>query len=460
MKKIYINTILLVLLLAGLGSCSGLIDDVKPDTSIPMPNVTPNELPLMVKGMYNRLTGNMYYMTSFADDVASDNLTSVYEVANNINFKQYDDCNVGTNDGFIAYRMFAFPYKGIGLANVIINFVNDNNLTDPVSKAAKGEALLMRAYCYTLLAERFGGVVITLGTKGEEIIRPKNSEEEVWKRVMDDLKESIGLLPEFTSPNSGSIQAAKGLLARVYLNYGVLRNNNQMVSDAGKLAQQVIDNGGILALNSDFKQNFVSTGTGKEVIWRLLETVAAPTSDWCLYRFLAPETYTGKPFGSTWMEDNLYALYNESGDKRKETIDIQPYVAMGKSYPYCVKFKADVNPVYVFVRLAEMHLIVAEVSAREGVVDVTGYNAVRVSRNASARQNSDFASPQVFLKEIENERRREFVAEGLRWMDMRRFGSMEAHLESKMVDTRRVHFPIAYTILSSNPKLTQTEYYN
>lgn len=459
MKNIYLKAITLFVLTMSLSGCSGLIDDVSPDTSIPLPNIKPEELPLVVKGMYSRLTG-MYYMTSFADDVASDNLTSVYEVANNINFKQYDDCNVGTNDAFIAWRMYAFPYKGIGLANVIINLVNDKNLTDPVSKVAKGEALLMRAYCYTLLAERFGRVVITLGLKGEPTICTQNPEEEVWQRIISDLKDAILLLPDFTSPNSGSIQAAKGLLARVYLNYGVLNNKSELVSNAGTLAQEVIAANSRLSLNSDFKQNFISTGTGSEVIWRLVETVAAPTSDWCLYRFLSPETYTGKPFGSTWMEDNLYALYNETADKRKETIDIQPYAGMGQSYPYCVKFKADPNPVYIFVRLAEMHLIVAEVAAHKGVVDVTEYNAVRSSRNASVKANSDFINASSFLKEIENERRREFVAEGIRWMDMRRFGSIEAHLESKMVDKRRVHFPVAFSILSSNTKLVQTDYYN
>lgn len=458
MKKIY-HILWTALLGIGISGCSGLLDDVKPDTSIPLPNVTPSELPLMLKGMYNRLTGNMYYMTSFADDVASDNLTSVYEVANNINFKQWDDCNVSTNDGFIASRMFSFPYKGIGLANIIINYVDDKGLTDAEALAAKGEALLMRAYCYTLLVERFGKAVITKGVKGEEMERTQDPEEDVWQFIMADLVEAIKLSPDFTSPDAGSVQAAKALLARVYLNYGVLNNKPDLVGEAGKLAAQVIDNGGRLELNPDYKQNFISTGTGKEVIWRLVETVAAPTSGWCVYRFLSPETYEGKPFGSTWMEDNLYALYNDPQDKRRETIDIQPYEAMGKSYPYCVKFKADYNPVYTFIRLAEMHLIVAEVAARQGTVDVTGYNAVRSARNASLKKNSDFASPDQFLKEIENERRREFVAEGLRWMDMRRFGSLKAHLESKMVDPRRVHFPVAYNIISSNPLLEQTEYY-
>lgn len=110
-------------------------------------------------------------------------------------------------------------------------------------------------------------------------------------------------------------------------------------------------------------------------------------------------------------------------------------------------------------RLAEMHLIVAEVAARSGVIDVSGYNAVRSVRNASLKQNTDFANVDAFLKEIENERRREFAGEGLRWMDMRRFGSMKAHLESKGVDIRRVHFPVYSGERVNNPKLHQTPYY-
>lgn len=459
MKNRYKNIALTVLLSTGLCGCSDMLDNVKPDTSIPVPNVTNAELPLMAKGMYARLSQGLYYMSSFADDVASDNLTSVYEIANNINFKQFDDCNVGSNDGLISYRMFNFPYNGIGLANIIINFVTDENPADQTVRTAKGEAYLMRGYCYMLLAERFGKAVISYGTKGEEMLRTQNPEPEVWQRAIDDLKSAIKLLPEYTTPNSGSVQAAKAILARLYLNYGMFTNNAQMVSDAGTLAQEVIDNGGKLSLNPDFKQNFMSTGTGKEVIWHLVETTSDPTK-YGLYQMLSPRNYNGQPYGSTWMEESLYVLYNEPSDIRLKTVDVQFYSAMNSSYPYCVKYPADTHPIWSFVRLSEMHLIVSEVDARKGIVDVTGYNAVRLIRNASTKSNSNFANAGVFLKEIENERRREFVAEGLRWMDMRRFGSMTAHLESKGVDSRKVHFPISYTILSKNPKLVQTEYYN
>lgn len=457
MNKLYKIIVLIALFPVFMCGCSGLLDDVKPDTSIPVPNLTNSDLPLVAKGMYKRLSGGFYYMSCIAEDIASDNLTTIYEVANNINFRQFDNCNVGINDGLICARMNSFPYNGIGLANILINFVKEEDPQDVTVRTAKGEALLMRGYCYMLLAERFGKAIITLSTD-EDMYREQAPENKVWEQAINDLQSAIKLLPEFTTPNSASIQAAKAVLARLYLNYGVLSNNTKMIEDAGKLASEVINNGGKLALNPNFKENFISTGTGNEVIWRLVETATTPT-DFGLYWMLSPKGYVDSPRGDTWMEETLYKLY-ESKDKRLSVVDVQPYEPMGHDYPYCVKYPADEHPVWPFVRLAEMYLITSEVAARQGTVDVTGYNAVRAIRGVSQKQNTDFTDAADFLKEIENERRREFVAEGLRWFDMRRFGSITSLLEAKGVDTRRVHFPIWSSELSKNPKLKQTEYYN
>jgi hypothetical protein len=106
-----------------------------------------------------------------------------------------------------------------------------------------------------------------------------------------------------------------------------------------------------------------------------------------------------------------------------------------------------------------MYLIVAEAKARQGTIDVTEFNILRGKRNASIKNAADFSTAADFLNEIENERRREFAAEGLRWMDMRRFNRIESFLENKGVDKRRVHFPIYVGEITNNPELIQTEYY-
>jgi len=110
----------------------------------------------------------------------------------------------------------------------------------------------------------------------------------------------------------------------------------------------------------------------------------------------------------------MVALYDEPADKQAKILVNETHPSTGEKVTYCIKYPADKNPVWPVVRLAEMHLIIAEMKARQGTVDVTDYNKVRQMRNASLKQNSNFASAAAFLNEIENKRRRELVAEGLR----------------------------------------------
>lgn len=452
-NKIFCS-LLAVLLSVG---CSGLLDKVTPDTSIPVPEITVQKLPLLVRGMYARLLGGLYGQGNFGDEIASDNLGSTYSLSAVSNYTNFDACKVSVDDGLICGRMYSYPYNGIGAANVIINFINSNGEEDAVSRQAKGEALTLRGYCYMLLAERFGDAVITLDAS-EQILREQDSEEKVWKRAEEDLKDALNYLKDYQNPDAISLQAAQALLARLYLNRGVLTSDAGMIKNAGIYAQQVIDGGTALELNPDYKDNFNSASQGREVIFRMLEAQSSAVSSY-LYSLLSPESYPGTNPGSTWMEASLVALYDEPADDRSQILHKDVYSVTGQELTYCVKFPADKNSVWSVVRLAEMHLIVAEVAARQGIVDVTGYNAVRAVRKASQKQSTDFADAQAFLNEIENERRREFVGEGLRWMDMRRFGRMAAHLEAKGVDPRRVHFPVYEGEKTNNPKLHQTPYY-
>jgi hypothetical protein len=453
-----IKYIAYLLFTAPILSCSSLIDEVKLDTSITTPSITENNLPLVVRGMYQRFSSNITYAQSaFGEEVASDNLASTYTLSSRSNLTNFDLCKVSLDDNLICARMFSYPYNGIGAANLIINFVNDKDLNTEIARQAKGEALMLRGYCYMLLAERFGKAVITLGLSGEAVIRTQNTEDEVWEQAEKDLLLSLDYLADYTTPNSGSKQAAQALLARLYLNRGVLTSNSQMVSEAGKYAALVTGYSGLL-LNSVFTDNYISTSSGKEVIFRLVETVPSAV-DSRQYKYMTPRSFNGTPTGSTYLESSMVALYDEPADKRAQILVNETHPSTGEEVTYCTKYPADKNPVWTVVRLAEMHLIIAEVKARQGTVDVTDYNKVRQIRNASLKQNDNFANAEAFLNEIENERRRELVAEGLRWMDMRRFDRIEQHLDNKGVDKRRVHFPVYTGEITNNPALTQTDYY-
>jgi hypothetical protein len=407
-------------------NCSDLLDQVSLDTSIAVSEITIDKLPLLVRGMYSRLhnNSNIYGQSAFGEEIASDNFTSSYALSAVSNFTNFDDCKVSVDDQLICGRMFSYPYNGIGAANIIINFVNSNGYKDNVSLKAKGESLVLRGYCYMLLAERFGDVVITLGDKSEEIIRTQQPEEEVWKQAENDFLEAQNCLGNYNTPNEASLQAAQALLARLYLNRGVLSANTQMIADAERYANQIITGNSLLNLNEDFNDNFISTSSGNEVIYRLVETVSTAIESY-QYGLLSPESFNGNPSGSTFMEESLKQLYNEPEDERVKTVHTEIYPITSQEATYCTKFPADKNPVWPIIRLSEMYLIVAEAKARRGAIDVTEFNILRNKRNASLKEDIDFKDTATFLDEIENERRRELAAEGLRWMDMRRFNSIE-----------------------------------
>lgn len=456
MKKIH-NVFSILIISTLFISCSGLLDKVVPDTSIPEPEITIDKLPLLVKGMYARMLSGLYGQGNFGDEVASDNFGSTYSLSAVSNYTNFDACNVSVEDGLICARMYEYPYNGIGAANVIINFVDEHGEENETARQAKGAALALRGYCYMLLAERFGDAVITLSAD-DEILREQDSEDKVWERAETDLKDACNYLNDYVSPDDMSLQGAQGLLARLYLNRGVLTSNIEMVKEAGNYASKVLSAGTKLELNPNYKDNFTSQSTGNEVIFRMLETSSTAT-DAYLYNLLSPASFPGNNPGSTWIEELLVILYNEPCDDRTSILHKEMYVVTGEELTYCTKFPADNNPVWSIVRLAEMHLILSEVAARQGIIDVTHYNAVRSIRNASLKQETDLDDVDDFLKEIENERRREFVGEGLRWMDMRRFGSITTLLESKGVDARRVHFPIYEGERTNNPLLHQIAYY-
>ena len=68
-----INKLGYVLLFFGmLTGCSGLLDDVRPDTYILNSKITVEQLPLLVRGMYKRMLGGLYGQGNFGDEIASD----------------------------------------------------------------------------------------------------------------------------------------------------------------------------------------------------------------------------------------------------------------------------------------------------------------------------------------------------------------------------------------------------
>lgn len=450
---------ILYIALAGwlLAACADKLDDPTPDTSIDLDHIRDNDIPLLLRGAYR--PSGIYYQSYPVWDVYSDDIVSLQGTTPaQFNPRSYEDCNPNIEDGFGNGRTYNGAYAAIGNANFIINYIRSRHAT--ALSHALGEALTIRAYHYLRLVEAYGGVILTVDMETDinTIRRNKNTEDEVYQRVIGDLEEAIPLLGTFSTPDVICKQTAQLLLARVYLQRGNL-------AGALTLAEAVIAAGGVSLHEGDFGETFRFSSNSPEMLWRISEPITNYDRSGLYAMYSPAPPFRGAAAGLTWVDPALVDSY-ESSDRRRSVLYKQYSNSVGEEVTYLLKFSTDtLQPpsdafiVYPLVRLSEAYLISAEATARMGTVDVTRFNALRSARGASMHDVAAFPDADDFLAEIERERRREFVGEGRRWQDMRRFGTAIPFLQSKGRDATRLYLPFNTAELIRNPRLEQNEGY-
>lgn len=425
----------------GLSACSKQLDEVDPNTRIAFSQLNKNNLPLVINGAKLALTNNnAFYLYYGLQDVMSDDFQS-------LTFPTYEANNIASNDNSLvtAYKQ---PYQCIANANMAIQYAQQFSGDSSIS-ATLGEAYLLRAFSYMLLSEYFGDVVIIKGEEDPKSRPPRNPIAEVNQLIEADLKNAIDQLPAYTSAVSGSKQGAQLLLARFYLNRG--RNDEALT-----MANAVISSGK-LSLQSNFGDIFKSTVNSPEAVYKINET---STSTFYGMPALFGQGGSGQAGnGNTWADSNLVKSYEPTDIRRSYFIRTKGGSIVDTVY-FLSKFPSELTPSYVVCRYSEAFLIVAEANARKGTVDVTTYNQLRTARKASTVSNTDFATPAAFLAVIEQERRREFIGERLRWSDMQRFGKMTNWLQSFGQPVTHVLMPIPSREFFINPDLAQNADYS
>lgn len=441
MKKYFIYHIAAFITLA---SCSNKLD-VYPDTQIAPDQVTKNNLPLLVNGAKLGLTNNAMYLYYALPDIMAEDVQTLSYVG-------YEACNIPVTDNTLTFA-YRYPYQCIANANSAINF-GEKNLDDAI-KPSIGEAYLLRAYAYGLLSDQFGDAAILFGTENPLSLPLREPRSKVEAQMEADYKKAIEYLPDFGGKTLvASKQAAQLLLARLYLDLG-------KHAEAKQLAEAVITSGKFTLEAGKFAEMFVYNTSSKEMIYAIGETSNAASTSYGLPYVYGPGTTAGPGVagnGNTWI-DSVMVKAHENGDIRKSTYLKRKAPNLLLEVYYLMKFPQEITPAYPVCRLSEAYLIAAEAAARGGITDVTQYNALRSKRGASTRQNSDFAAPQDFLNEIEQERRREFVGERMRWNDMRRFGKIKPFLSGLRQPEGHMLMPIPDRMLTLNPNIQQNKDY-
>ncbi|MCS6822365.1 MAG: RagB/SusD family nutrient uptake outer membrane protein [Microscillaceae bacterium] len=412
-------------------------------------------------------------------------------------------------------------YFNINSCNLILDNVdNIPNTTAaiPLQKnAIKAQAHFLRALAYFDLIRTYAynpnyvqngfdlGVPIVLKGVDDYTAIPKPARAkivDVYKQIEKDLQDAINFAILTGTPDAafggaanarfvGTRTAAHALLARVYLYWsGALPSNTALLEAARDNAIIAINNAGLLGANMTNAAGHVSAWTVRPIagphqeslfevnINSLAEANAAGiNSDGSLQgwynRHLLPSGATvgwGDVIASPDLVNFLTANLTDVRHNDALLAPTQAGARVGEpaTTRETRKYSVPVPPTAArpfglinipIIRLAEMHLILAEARALlgDGVNASTSLNTVRTNRGLAASTSSGPA----LLQEIYDERRREFAFEGHRWFDFTRRGLGVRKPDGSIIPFSdfRILPPIPLVDIQSNKNLVQNPGY-
>jgi hypothetical protein len=458
-NKIYI----LLLLVAVISSCSKQLDQ-QPVSNLATTNFFTNNNDFLqgVNGVYSQLKPVPDQLL-WLGEMRSDNINAISD-----GNRDWDGINnFSPNITTVAFITNAWKtnFNGIFNANTVLQALTDKgSVINNSALVARytAECRYLRAFYYFQLIRLFGKVpVISTPLTATEVNSvARGSITEVYQLILDDLQYAATNLPaSYTGSDVGraTSYAAKGLLGLVYLtrsgpNYGV-DGPGLASNEYDKALTQFND---IIASNqytflSDYASIFsYSNEDNKEVLFDVqyassingagFPSDLAPVAYWTSLGI--SNTY-GNGYGSSsfGVTNNLKTSYTASGtDKRyafnvattytspfiKKYIDITKKGTSGTDWP--------IN--FILLRYTDILLMKAECilhGASGSQTDVDAIvNQVRSRAGLAAISN-------VTLGALMEERRREFVGEGLRWNDLVREGlavdAMNAWIKSDAITT-------------------------
>ena len=176
----------------------------------------------------------------------------------------------------VSYVWWAL-YKCIYGANVVIDAIKEGE--DPKTDYLKGENLFLRAFCHLYLCNLYAwpysygtdnlGVVLRTSVDTEKTERATVGQ--CYAQIEQDLKDAIRLMQGGTRRgNNGyaGLEAAQGLLSRVYLHMGkdgdVINLVNEMLGGAAPESK--------LMTTAEYPTYFANTLTAHETLWCIAYT--------------------------------------------------------------------------------------------------------------------------------------------------------------------------------------------
>ncbi|MGZ8537212.1 MAG: RagB/SusD family nutrient uptake outer membrane protein [Flavisolibacter sp.] len=424
-------------------------------------------------GVYTRLLQNSYFGSTglpFLPEILSDNASETTEsLANYTTLSTWnytsDDVNVEDVwlDGYLVIQQANLTLRGIDeLASTNQGAVN----------RIKGQALALRANTHFDLMRYFGEDhgrnSVKLGVPYVEVFdleqKPARlTVKATYDKIEQDLKmakdlmrnmdKSIQSITNITSAGRPLVDSlvVDAMLARMY-NYAGVDDS------AIKYATYVI-NARPLADTTEFRQIW-KDGTTKEVVWSVKFQAFNGGLGTNLYYAIGNRS-TYRP------TTNLLNLYNSTNDVRYSSyFQIRARGASSRFvYAKYIGREGRTDDIVDFkaFRTAEMYLIRAEAYARKGndLLALADLNTLRLARNAAVGAETGAA----LMTAIFTERRKELVAEGHRWFDLKRTTRTVVRTTNCSnfcnlpASAREWNFPIPQSEIDANPNIQQNPGY-
>lgn len=421
--------------------------------------------------------------------------------------------NSGYGTGSPIGIMYNGPYKAITSANYFLDNIDKvTAVTDAKKNAYKAEARFIRALAYFDLVQTFGGVIIYRNFPAtlESVKIAKNSQEEVYALIEEDLDFAIANLPDIAYNGHAVKGSALGFKARVLM-------TEQKFSAAVPLLQEVIT-GGMFGLSNDYAAMFKTAGQAnanvkKEILFAT--QYLAPSNiqrsgqagmdielGWFSllqpYKDLADdyEMKDGKPASQSPLFDaaNPYAnrdprldltmrLPNEVWKNPVTNVNwtlsyatstsflMEKYVDLSRA-PFSANTSTSTDQDYIHLRYADILLMFAEAKNEVSGPDATVYDAIdqvrqRAGINMPKVDQTVYNTKEKLRDYIRHERRIELALEGQRYNDLKRWSIAHVKLPTLktpagtpfVFEQKNYVLPFLQYELDNNPLLKQNTDY-
>lgn len=405
-------------------------------------DINPNQkslIPSTIDDMQAILDANMTNTCyPFGMEASSDNLYVTDARFNTLGTAQ--DIYIWNKDlykGIADVQDWSFPYKCIFSCNVVLQVLQkkkENNVSEQ-ARMVEGHARFIRATYNHFLALQFckqydpvnSNTDLGLPLKEDPNINDvpsRSTLKETYNFIIDDLKKAIDLLPRESAYKTRPTKAAAlALLARVYLSMNDYENGYTASNSAIEIKSDLLD------YNS------------------LDSTAAFPVK---LYNteVLIDGTAIGTPIfadNNFYVDSVLYKSYQQNDLRR---------VCFFRQSGGRALFKGSYTgftSMFSGITTSEAYLMRAESQARRGNKDLAIIDLNELLKNRYKKASFiplSATSSDDALKLVLQERRKELVFRGLRWMDLKRLNKDDRF----QISLKRQINGISYVLTPNDPR--------